>query len=45
MGSAAQAWLLGAKKVKLPGPSISSLSWARSAYILVVDAPTAPTVL
>ena len=45
MGRAAQASLLGAKKVKLPGPLISSLRFARSEYIWVVVAPTAPKVL
>ena len=45
VGRAAQASLLGAKKVKLPGPSISSLSLARSEYIWVVEAPTTPRVL
>lgn len=45
VGSAAQASLLGAKNVKLPGPSISSLRLARSEYIWVVEAPTTARVL
>lgn len=45
VGSAAQASLLGAKKVKLPGPSISCLRLARSEYIWVVVAPTTARVL
>lgn len=45
VGRAAQASLLGAKKVKLPGPSISGLSLARSEYIWVVVAPITARVL
>lgn len=45
VGRAAQAWLLGAKKVKLPGPWTSCFSLARSEYICVVEAPTTARVL
>jgi hypothetical protein len=44
-GRADQAVLLGAKKVTLPGPSISSFRLALSVYIWVVDAPATPRVL
>lgn len=44
-GKEAQASLLGAKMVKLPGPSISGLSFSvRSVYSCVVVDPTTPMV-
>lgn len=44
-GKEAQASLLGAKIVKLPGPSISGLSFSvRSVYSCVVVDPTTPMV-
>lgn len=44
-GKEAQASLLGAKMVKLPGPSISGLSFSvRSVYSWVVVDPTTPRV-